>query len=184
MPRMPLAVRVAAGLAAATVTEVRHLPTTVAALPVTAVSQVLQNLMRVQQHVTALAIRGDEVLSFLHPAEESPEWATFDPPVSAPEPAPAPIRRSGSGRFALYSNVPEGAVRSTSRARTAEQPKTAAAPAPVAGYETMTLPQLRARLRSLSLVELDALLSYEQTGAARAPFLTMLSNRITTVRSQ
>lgn len=175
---MPLAVRVAAGLAAATVTEVRRLPTTVAALPVTALSQVLQNYMRVQQQVTALAIRGDDVLAFLAPAEESPAWATFDEPPTEPETAPKPVRRSGSGRFALYTSVPTGTGNGTERA----QP--AAADAPITGYDTLTLAQLRARLRTLSLTELVALLAHEQANTARAPYLTMLANRITTVRSQ
>lgn len=179
MPRMPLAVRVAAGLAAATLTEVRNLPTTVAALPITAVSQVLQNYMRVQQHVTALAIRGDEVLSFLHPAEETPAWATFDPPVEDAEATPRPVRRAGSGRFALYSNVPDATV-----GRAGNGAVSTTSDAPVAGYATLTLAQLRARLRSLSLAELEALLEHEQATTARAPFLTMLDNRITTVRAQ
>ena len=177
---MPLAVRVAAGLAATTVTEVRNLPTTMAALPVTAVSQVLQNYMRVQQQVTALAIRGDEVLAFLHPAEESPEWATFDDPVADADATPMPVRRSGSGRFALYSTVPEATRTGSGRNGTV----TATAAAPLAGYDTMTLAQLRARLRTLSLTELEALLAHEQSGETRAPFLTMLSNRISTVRAQ
>jgi len=179
MLRMPLAVRVAAGLAATTVTEVRNLPTTMASLPVTAVSQVLQNYMRVQQQVTALAIRGDEVLAFLHPAEESPEWATFDDPV-VDDATPMPVRRSGSGRFALYSTVPEA----TRTGNSSNGAGTAHAAAPLAGYGTMTLAQLRARLRTLSLTELEALLVHEQAGQTRAPFLTMLSNRITTVRAQ
>jgi hypothetical protein len=183
MTRLPLAVRVAAGLAAATVTEVRNLPNTVAALPVTAVSQVLQNVMRVQQQVTALAIRGDEVLSFLNPAEESPEWATFDEPV--PEPAVTPVRRGGSGRFALYSNVPDAARSDNSNgADTHDTVRAAAAETPVPGYDSMTLAQLRARLRSLSAPELEALLAHEQSTKSRAPFLTMLTNRISTVRSQ
>jgi len=183
MFRMPLAVRVAAGLAATTVTEVRNLPSTMAALPVTAVSQVLQNYMRVQQQVTALAIRGDEVLSFLHPAEESPSWATFDDPVADTESAPMPVRRSGSGRFALYSTVPE-ATRTGHGAAQARKPATLSTQAPLAGYDTMTLAQLRARLRTLSLTELEALLTHEQSAAVRAPFLTMLANRISTVRAE
>lgn len=184
MPRMPLAVRVAAGLAATTVTEVRNLPATVVALPVTALSQLLQNYMRIQQQVTALAIRGDEVLAFLHPAEETPSWATFDPPVEVAD-APRPVRRGGSGRFALYSNVPEhpngnGAGDEATSTLAVE----AAAEAPLPGYATLTLAQLRARLRTLSLVELEALLAHEETTRARAPFLTMLDNRISTVRAQ
>jgi hypothetical protein len=45
-------------------------------------------------------------------------------------------------------------------------------------YPTLTLAQLRARLQSLSVDELEALLAYEQATKARAPFQTLLANRI------
>ena len=199
MPRLPLAVRVAAGLAATAVDEVRHLPSTMVSLPVTAVSQVLQSYMRAQQQVTALAIKGDEVLSFLSPAEETPEWATFDDDQQVATPPPA--RPSNSGRFALYSQVPTGAdgvptprtatphtaTPGTATPRTARDLTEAAAdipPAPLPGYDAMTLAQLRARLRGLSLAELEDLLLHEGASQARAPFLTMLSNRVASVRSK
>jgi len=204
MPRLPLAVRVAAGLAAFAVDEVRHLPSTMVSLPVTAVSQVLQSYMRAQQQVTALAIKGDEVLSFLSPAQETPEWATFDDDQQVATPPPA--RPSNSGRFALYSQVPTGAdgvptprtatphtatpgtaTPGTATPRTARDLTEAAAdipPAPLPGYDAMTLAQLRARLRGLSLAELEDLLLHEGASQARAPFLTMLSNRVASVRSK
>lgn len=199
MPRLPLAVRVAAGLAATAVDEVRHLPSTMVSLPVTAVSQVLQSYMRAQQQVTALAIKGDEVLSFLSPAQETPEWATFDDDQQVATPPPA--RPSNSGRFALYSQVPTGAdgvptpraatphtaTPGTATPRTARDLTEAAAdipPAPLPGYDAMTLAQLRARLRGLSVAELEDLLLHEGASQARAPFLTMLSNRVASVRSK
>ena len=203
MLRLPLAVRVAAGLAATAVDEVRSLPSTVASLPITAVSQVLQGYMRTQQQVTALAIRGDELLAFLTPGQEKPEWATFDEdenPTARPVATPPQARPSSAGRFALYSQVPDDLDTATS-ARTAPArrttatkvtPKSAKArtgaaveapPAPIPGYDTMTLAQLRARLRTLALTELEDLLLHEGAVQARPPFLTMLSNRIATVRS-
>lgn len=209
MSRLPLAVRVAAGLAATAVDEVRGLPSTVVSLPVTAVSQVLQNYMRVQQQITSLAIKGDEVLSFLQPTQESPPWATFDqddaqeeaqnrtPPRTRPVTPPG-RRPSAAGRFALYSQVPDDLVEHENDSPTPSSPtpldaakqheaaaEAAAAPkAPLLGYDAMTLAQLRARLRTLSLTELEDLLLHERGGQARAPFLTMLSNRIASVRSQ
>ena len=48
----------------------------------------------------------------------------------------------------------------------------------------MTLAQLRARLRTLSVEDLTALLDYENATRARAPFVTMLSNRITTASAR
>ena len=78
MKPLPLPVRVAAGLAVTAVDRARHLPEKLAELPVTMVSQGLQLSMRLQQQVTELAIKGDDALSTLRPAEESPSWATFD----------------------------------------------------------------------------------------------------------
>ncbi|MBF6174412.1 lipid droplet-associated protein [Nocardia blacklockiae] len=51
-------------------------------------------------------------------------------------------------------------------------------------YTNMTLAQLRARLRMLSVEDLTALLDFEQRTRDRAPFVTMLTNRIATVRAK
>lgn len=47
------------------------------------------------------------------------------------------------------------------------------------GYHDLTLAQLRARLQSLSVGELEELLAYEDAHKARAPYQTLLANRIT-----
>jgi phage/plasmid-associated DNA primase len=47
------------------------------------------------------------------------------------------------------------------------------------GYHDLTLAQLRARLQSLSVTELEELLAYEDAHKARAPYQTLLANRIT-----
>lgn len=59
-----------------------------------------------------------------------------------------------------------------------------AADAPLPGYDAFTLPQLRGRLRSLSADQLEALAAYERATRQRAPFLTMLDNRLATVRDR
>jgi hypothetical protein len=46
-------------------------------------------------------------------------------------------------------------------------------------YASLTLAQLRARLPQLRVADLDALLAYEGSTKARAPFQTLLANRIT-----
>ena len=50
---------------------------------------------------------------------------------------------------------------------------------PNSTIRALTLAQLRARLQSLDVDELEALLAYEQATKARAPFQTLLANRIT-----
>ena len=48
----------------------------------------------------------------------------------------------------------------------------------------MTLAQVRGHLRELSGADVSALLAYEQAGDNRAPFLTLLSNRLVTLGAQ
>lgn len=50
--------------------------------------------------------------------------------------------------------------------------------APVPGYDAFTLAQLRARLRTFDAATLHSLLNYERDQRARAPYLTMLENRV------
>ncbi|MGH3610456.1 MAG: lipid droplet-associated protein, partial [Pseudonocardiaceae bacterium] len=78
MSHLPLPVRVAVGLALTAVEQARKLPEQLADLPVTAASRAVQAGMRVQQRVTELAIKGDEVFSLFRPVEDTPPWATFD----------------------------------------------------------------------------------------------------------
>ncbi|MGV8875722.1 MAG: hypothetical protein ACOH2Q_24580, partial [Rhodococcus sp. (in: high G+C Gram-positive bacteria)] len=51
-------------------------------------------------------------------------------------------------------------------------------------FDTLALAQLRARLRTLSVEDLETLLDYENDTLARAPFQTMLANRITTAKAK
>lgn len=210
MSPLPLPIRVAAGLAAAGVDRARRLPQQIVGLPVTAVSRVLQASMRVQQRITELAIRGDEVLSLLTPAQETPSWATFDEDLDVRVPTPrggaatATATDSPDEVARTLENVPIKAQPSedgTQPGGTIEQPEPArpgpVPPGPVPpgppaagteplmpGYDEMTLPQLRARLRTLSEQQLQQLLEYERAHADRAAFVTMLTNRITTVRGR
>jgi hypothetical protein len=66
----------------------------------------------------------------------------------------------------------------------ADSPETGSAGPPVAGYDRLSVPQLRGRLRSLTVEQVEALAAYERTTRARPPYLTMLENRLTTLRSR
>lgn len=200
--------RVAAGVAVTAYEETLKLPSTALALPMTTVSQVLQTTMRLQQTMTALAIKGDRLFEVLGAsAEETPEWAVFDED-EASAPGSRPVNNGAEqpevpGRFALYSMPPTvdsgtaetGPAKETVKPAAAPKPapntkpaesataNTPAAPPEIAeylDYGSLTLAQLRARLRTLSVEDLTALLDYENATRARAPFVTMLSNRITT----
>ncbi len=168
------------------------LPKTILMYPMTLASQAAHLVMLFQQNLAELAIKGDSTLETIFPPkDEKPEWATFDEDLAGAIEAPAspgPAAEAGGesdrraeGRFALYS-VSEAAGAADASTTAATKSKTsAAAPSVVAelDYATLTLAQLRARLQSLSVDELEALLAYEQATKARAPFQTLLANRIT-----
>jgi hypothetical protein len=236
MKPFPLPLRVAAGLAVSTAEHVRGLPRQLAGLPVTVVSQVLQASMRVQQHVTELAIKGDNALALLRPVEDTPSWATFDEDVDVTPDRPglASVADVPEPRSEIDGHIPsvaeleaelgdpwaeeeralaedhaegefdsaqdEGQDESQDEApRTpkpgtpkvdkkakSDIPRTSAAgyegPAGLTGYDQLTLPQLRARLRQFSISQLETILEYERAHADRSSFTGMLSRRIANAR--
>ncbi len=177
------------------------LPKTILMYPMTLASQAAHLVMRFHQNLAELVIKGDNTLESLFPPKnEKPEWATFDEDLpegadGAPATLPGPDAdsdRRAEGRFALYS-VSDTSESSGSEADPPTKPvpvrhpkrsapkSTVPQPAVAADldYQTLTLAQLRARLHSLDVDELEALLAYEQATKARAPFQTLLANRIT-----
>jgi hypothetical protein len=267
MSPLPLPVRVAAGLLASAVEQARHLPDQLSELPVTAASRAIQAGMRMQQRVTELAVKGDQVISLFQPVEDTPSWARFDEDdvpstkpstgpdeelaqvvpgpgarraakedgeedeatvarALAPEPASeatddSAVQGSAVDETAHPSSTadydsavddiadhssagqdradgtarnggPKGAPSAVSQlsdaksAKAASSPKAVpkAAPKALPEYDDLTLPQLRGKLRALSLAQLEELLQHEHANLERAPFVTMLSNRILTVRSR
>lgn len=201
MATAPYGVRLLVGVATVAVEETMKLPYTVLTYPMTLASQAAHIVMRWQQSLAELAIKGDSTLETLFPPkDEQPEWATFDEDLQAGEAGEAGEAgdesgddglssasdgsggdRRSEGRFALYSvaeagdNPEANVIRATTAGVAVHAPD-------VVGeldYATLTLAQLRARLRSLSVDELEALLAYEEATRARAPFQTLLANRIT-----
>ncbi len=186
------------------------LPKTILMYPMTLASQAAHLVMRFQQNLAELVIKGDSTLeSIFPPKAEQPEWATFDEDLpEATESAaaiPAALADDGDrlteGRFALYS-VADAAEAKASPAKVSPAKVSPAKASPAKAspakqstklapdvpqhdvvaeldYPTLTLAQLRARLQSLSVDDLEALLAYEQATKARAPFQTLLANRIT-----
>jgi hypothetical protein len=196
MKPLPFPVRIAAGLVATAVEQARDLPRLVVEFPVTAVSQALQASMRVQQKVTELAIKGDRVLGTLRPVEEKPSWATFDedePPARNGANAVTELRPTGhrvtepEDLPPLAEDVPADVLVDEVEAEEVQAEAAAESvdpeePPVLAGYAEMSIPQLRGKLRFLSLDDLRALLAWELAHGERPPFVTMLTNRITAVQ--
>ncbi|MEH3129958.1 MAG: lipid droplet-associated protein [Mycolicibacterium neoaurum] len=189
MATAPYGVRLLVGAAVTALDETRKLPQTILTYPMTVASQLAHLVMKVQQDVADLVNRGDEALEELFPPkDEQPEWATFDedePGDRFSDTADADdsedlasVTRLTEGRFALFS---EGEARAEAPGAATAPTSTGEVPAIVdkIGYETLTLAQLRARLTSLKLTDLEALLAFEEANKARAPFQTLIANRIT-----
>ncbi len=189
MATAPYGVRLLVGAAVTAVEETLKLPQTILMYPVTVASTVAHIVMKVQQDIAELVTKGDSALeSIFPPKDEQPEWATFDEDYAdAAAPGGNGARRT-EGRCALDSVA--DAAGTTAPAPAAKKAagrkasgKTAEASAPAIAeeldYESLTLAQLRARLQSLSVADLEALLAYEEASKSRAPFQTLLANRIT-----
>jgi hypothetical protein len=194
MSHVPLPVRVAMGLVISAVEQARKLPEQLADLPVTAASKAVQAGMRVQQRVTELAIRGDQLLSLLRPVEDTPPWARFDEDGESPRPG-TEVTAGASGRAERGAPIVPAPGTEVDEADVAQ----ALTPLPTDGvvpgaggstrstlaeYDDMSLAQLRSRLRDYSLPQLEELLAHEHAQRDRPAFLTLLTNRISTVRSQ
>ena len=198
MSSAPYGVRLLVGAAATAVEETRRLPQTILMYPMTLVSQAAHLVMRIQQDIADLVIKGDETIETIFPPkDENPPWATFDEDEEGFEPPDdsGNAKTLGEGRFALYTapeettdDVPAPIRKAAEKA--AEAKRAAAAPPKEPAkdttpdivteldYDSLTLAQLRARLQSLSVPDLETLQAYEDAHGARAPFQTLLANRI------
>jgi hypothetical protein len=186
MSSLPFPVRVAAGLVVTAVEEVQALPRTIVGLPISAVSRVLQLSMRAQQVVTELAIKGDGALEGARPVEEAPSWARFDDDTDGRVLPANGIDgpRSGPPGRRLPGTSTNGHARPLDRPVLTPEDTGGDTPDALPGYESMTIPQVRARLRGLSVDQLTELLAWESAHADRPAFVTMLTNRIATVTAE
>jgi hypothetical protein len=183
MATAPYGVRLLVGAAVTAIEGTRKLPQTILMYPMTIVSQVAHLVMKLQQDVADLVNKGDEALDQLFPPkDEQPEWATFDEDLEDSEPTTPSLdgERLTEGRFALFTG---GEPQSLDGYPATTETELAKADPPdivtELDYESLTLAQLRARLTSLRVADLEALLDYEDATKARAPFQTLLANRIT-----
>jgi hypothetical protein len=114
------------------------------------------------------------------PAEKPAPRAVPDPesePVHEPEPAEIPEAAKAVGA--------PGAATAEADAAVAEAVQTKHIPVaptrdelPIEDFDSVSVPSLRSRLRTLSVADLAILREYEQAHAHRLPVVTMLDNRI------
>ncbi|GAB89838.1 lipid droplet-associated protein [Gordonia rhizosphera] len=121
----------------------------------------------------------------------APKRAAKPKPAAAPKPsdtAEPSTPDAASGRFALYSSPPEDLVAADGAPAQGKGDSTGDGAVPEIveelDYDNLTLAQLRAKLRTVGLDALEQLSAYEKSTKARAPFLTMIDNRIASQNSK
>src|ERR1700733_7376456 len=128
MGSAPYGVRLLVGAATMAVEETIKLPKTILMYPMTLASQAAAIVMRFQQNVAELVIKGDATLEYVFPPkDEQPEWATFDEDLSDDDTSAADVdaldgEPRAEGRFALYSGADAATGASDSWARSAPTP--------------------------------------------------------------
>ncbi|RPA65257.1 lipid droplet-associated protein [Gordonia oryzae] len=120
-------------------------------------------------------------------SDDDTEPAPSEPKRAVTSSAEPPAPRADAGRFALYSSAPEEVITSSTTGPGSDTPApTGPVPEVVeyTEYDNLTLAQLRAKLRSVGVDELSELLAYEKANRNRAPFITMIDNRITAAENK
>jgi len=108
----------------------------------------------------------------------SVEATVTDEGVAAPEDNTATATDEGG------SSVAAAAATSPEDGAAPADASTAPRTPPIDGYDSFTVAQLRGRLRGYALSTVQELVSYEQATRARAPYLTMLRNRLEKLEEQ
>lgn len=87
--------------------------------------------------------------------------------------------QASAGRFALYSSAPADLTNGAAAKPEAESGEPLPPTVELLDYPSLTLAQLRAKVRTLGVTELTELRSFETSNRNRTPFVTMIDNRIT-----
>src|SRR5262249_27213914 len=123
-----------------------------------------------------------------------PSWATFDEdgepdvPPGGTSPSTTPNSTTPNSTTPNSTTLDSTTLDSTALDSAAGE-DAATRQAPLAStllteYDGMTLSRLRPKLRGFSWAQLEELLAHEQAHRNRAAFITLLSNRISSVRAQ
>jgi hypothetical protein len=116
--------------------------------------------------------------------DNAPPAATNAPPAATPEPAAARVTAAPEAA-SPEAATPEASTAASTAPVAPAASAAAAAPAagdlPVPNYDELSVPSLRARMRSLNAAQLQVLIDYESSHAGRAAVLAMFERRIAKV---
>src|SRR2546423_3841 len=102
---------------------------------------------------------------------------TPDQPAGAGPAGPSP-------NWAATATKTAPATKATVTTKTAPPAKPAPAAPPLPGYDALSLPSLRARLRTLDATAIKAMLDYEKAHARRDEVITMLERRLAKITAE
>jgi len=113
----------------------------------------------------------------------SPSW-----PATATKTAPATkattTTRTAPADKATATAKPAPAAKAAPPAKAASPAKPAPTAPPLPGYDDLSLPSLRARLRTLDATGIKAMLDYEKTHARRDEVISMLERRLAKITTE
>ena len=193
---LPSPLKALAGLAVTAIEDARALPERVSELPSHVLTRVAAHSMRAQQQYAAWVAKGEALIGSLRtPSEETPPWATFDEDLPAsglgpgsafdrqPDVDDLPVarRRTPAKKAAPAAKKAAPAV-AKKAAPAAAASAASGAPQSLPDFDTLTIPQLRSRLKTLKSAELEELIAYEQANAGRAAVVQMLRARLETLQ--
>lgn len=137
----------------------------------------------VEATVTDEGIATPVTADYTDTADDGTEVARGDGPVAAS--AGLLADAGGTGDGAEDTAIAAGAaVDPEADSPGAGQAGTAPTEAPIDGYDTFSIAQLRGRLRGYALATVADLVTYEESTQAREPYLRMLRNRLEKLEEQ
>jgi hypothetical protein len=113
----------------------------------------------------------------------APEAPAEDTPAAAVE-APAPETPATSAPATETSTTETSTAPDDELAISTDADSKTPTNPPIDGYDSFTVAQLRGRLRGYALTTVQDLVAYEQATQARAPYLTLLRNRLEKLEEQ
>jgi hypothetical protein len=114
-------------------------------------------------------------------APEAPEAVTPDAvttEAAAPEAEAAPAEAAPVAEAAAVTEAADAALAEAKAEADSKVEAVEAAELPLPNYDELTIPSLRARLRNLSIPQLNQLIGYEQAHANRSEVIAMFERRL------
>jgi len=118
------------------------------------------------------------------PAAAKPKAATAKPKAATAKPA---AQRAAATKAAAAAKPAAADDRPAAAAPPAAEPTppaAAAQAAPIPGYDGLSVPSLRARLRGLDAADVQSLLAYEKAHAQRGDVITMFERRLAKIEDE